>query len=143
MRWASKILLIIAVGIVSYTGALFFIDLYQYNLLSRSSPIKITRWEIKPLEGDLFAIEARFLARGKERTYQFVKPIFQNPVIAREHIQLWEKASWEVFFHPKKDLFALQKFFPFMKGIRFVLSLGVVLWFVYLFEANLAYRQET
>ena len=143
MRWASKILLIIAIGIVSYTGILFGVSLYRYNLLSCKGPVKVTHWEVKAIEGELFAVEATFMARGKERCYQFVKPVFKNKFIANEHVRLWQKEPWEVFFHPTKEVFALQKFFPFMKGIHFVLSLGIVLWFVYLFEANCIYRPET
>ena len=104
--------------------------------------MKVLKWEVKPLEGDLFAVEATFMARGKERQYQFVKPVFKNKFIAKEHAELWEKAEWDLFSHPHKEVFALQKFFPFMKGIRFILSLGIVLWFIYLFEVNAGYTRD-
>ncbi len=135
MRWASKILLISALGIVCYTGVLFGIDLYQYSLLSSKAPITVARWEVKPVGEGTFAVEATFTVLGKERQYQFVKPVFKNSLIAKEHAHLWQKKEWEVFFHPQKEVFVLQKFFPFMEGIHFVLSIGIALWFVYLFES--------
>ncbi len=141
MRWASKFLLIIAIGIVSYTGILFGGDLYRYLSLSSRSTVKVAHWAVKELGEEAFAVEATFMARGKEHHYQFVKPIFKNKFIANEHIELWKKGEWEVFSDPTQEIFVLQKFFPFKTGFHFILSLGVILWFAYLFQASYIYRQ--
>ncbi len=124
-------------GTVLWIGGQFFYDLNHYFHFSASAPAVLDKWEVKEEKGGKFSIGVNYQFEWEGQTvygvYNFSKPSYHNPYVAKDHIKEWEAKSWTVWFDPKKpNDGSLQKKFPAKKAIHFALSLAILFYFTFL-----------
>lgn len=129
-----KCIIGVAFLVTCWTAGVLVFQLYQYFDLNGVAKARIETWDIVAIRPDCFAIKASYTFDGGRGTYIFNKPYFPNAHAAKKNLENWEKFEWAVWYktsQPQKS--ALQKLFPFKALIHAVLSMGVCLYFTYLF----------
>lgn len=136
MIW--KLLFGLTAAITLFIATQFFIDLNTYFSLSHTAPAKITSWNILELNTDKYALEATYTFKNRQATHRFQKTYFPNPRAAESTLQELKKTPWHAFYNQKNS--SLQRLFPFKHAIHLLLSLGVLLYFFWLYSAYKAHN---
>jgi len=131
-----KIFFLVISAVVLALGGRFFYSFYKYTQFDVSVPAKIAEWqvvEVAPSQFRLVAQYSYFFNTEMEATHIFEKPVFANSFIAHQHMDSLAKQPWRVFLRSKKPFITtLQHNFPFKSCFHFLLSLGVLVYFVWL-----------
>jgi len=132
MFFTAMMILISGVGV--WTGGSFFFRLYEYFLLSHSSPAITHGWKVEEVRPGKFAIHANFVFQvGERKVFQhvsFSKPIYQNQYLAQALVEKWEKIPWRAWYNPRHpEKASLQKHFPVKSGVYCAICLMIILYF--------------
>ena len=120
---------------------LFFIwasAAWGYWRLSSTTLGKVESFSVKQLKENAYGIEASYIYAVSGKPYQGKKiltnPVFLNAYAAQSHLEkYWKAQDWPVWYSAKQpEISGLQKLFPVKKFLSFALSLGVLLYFVWL-----------
>jgi hypothetical protein len=112
---------------------------WQYLRLNRYCPAAIETWEIKEISASKFALIAsyRFHAQGKEHEgkTEFRSFYLLNRFAAETAIEKLKKERWGVWHSLKNPHYSsLEKKLPYKSLIYFAMSLGIFLYFLYIFQ---------
>ena len=129
------ILIVLVSGVGLWMGGRFFFSLYHYFLLSQATPALVNRWKVEEIQSGNFIICATFAFQVGEQTlyqsFRFPKPVYQNQDLAYALVEKWKERDWQVWYNPKNlKMVSLQRSFPIKAGVYFILSVGVVLYFL-------------
>lgn len=132
-------LFIIVGGASLYLAGDFFHHLHTYFKLSHEVPVEVSDWSIVEKKEGKFSIEAlyQFHLEGREikGRYTFPRPVYPNPYLAEDLMEEWQEKSWTIWCDPKHPHeVALQKIAPLKKGVYLALSLGIILYFAFLYQ---------
>ena len=130
-----KILFIVTALISLWLGGRFFYDLFSYFSLSKQTIAHILEWKVIETKGEKFNLFARYEYTVGNKTYQeehfFSKPLYPNKHLAQDDLKKWAAFQWNVWYQPKAPTqSSLQRFFPFKKGIHFLLGSFILIYFV-------------
>lgn len=132
----SVLFLIIGLS-TCWIGGKFFVYLYNFLDLNKAQKIEVSQWEAEEVKPGQFALIAHFAFEmsGKKysRRFQFPKPIYPNPYLAKDQIEGWKQSQWWVWYNAKNPAkFSLQKSFPLKQGIYFFICLFLLFYFLWL-----------
>jgi hypothetical protein len=124
-----------AVALWVVGGALF--GLAHYWKLSRPVSAQVVEWKVQEISPSSFAIEALYTYEVQGKRYSgktlFDKPIYLNPYAAASDLKKWEALTWQAWIQPSHpEISSLQRNFPSKKIVHALLTLGVVLYFLFL-----------
>ena len=100
-------------------------------------PAKVHSWKVEETRKGKFLIAASYQFQIDERLHEarctFNKPVYPNPYLAQESIDLWKNSRWKVWYRPSDPTSAtLQKQFPFKGAVHMFVCLGVFFYFIWL-----------
>ncbi|MBY0529962.1 MAG: hypothetical protein K2P51_07200 [Rhabdochlamydiaceae bacterium] len=126
------------VGAISLwiVGAALF-ALSNYWKLSTPVPAQVTQWKVVEISSSSFAVEALYTYEFKKKNYSgstlFDAPLYLNPYAAASDLKKWEALTWQAWIQPSHpEISSLQRHFPSKKIVHAVLTLGVVVYFLFL-----------
>jgi len=130
-------LLILTVGASLWFGGKFLFDLYNYTRFSNEVQVQVDKWEVADFTGKEYQISASFhFDVDKTRFHKeftFKKPTFSNKEAAKHYLDELNKNSWRAWYVPgQPETAELQRFFPVKAMIRFILFIGIVVYFFWL-----------
>ncbi|GAB4186926.1 MAG: hypothetical protein Tsb0015_05110 [Simkaniaceae bacterium] len=122
-----------------WLGLVFLWKAVPYFRFALYAPAKAHSWEIIEIEPSVFSVKANYEYRVNGRdylgSYLFSEQRFPNEHVAREAADLMEKQRHGVWYqkkHPEKAI--MIRIFPYKALFRFLLSLGVMVYFLWLRE---------
>jgi len=111
---------------------------WGYFSLNRQTLGRVEVFFVRQLEENMFGVEAHYsyVICGVEYKDKKVltNPKFLNEYAAQTHLQkYWKAQPWPVWYNAKHpEVSSLQKIFPVKKLLSFILSLGILLYFLWL-----------
>lgn len=112
-------------------------DLQRYLSFSRETPIKVHEWGHSEIGRGSYGVRASYTyeVNGQKYggTHVFTAPIFMNAEAVDKQLHKWDKLRWSAWYnpaHPEKS--SLQHNYPIKSTIQALLSLGILLYFVWL-----------
>lgn len=135
-----RILLIIAGALMLWTVGSALFPLWNYVRLNALVPAKIENWEIQKV-GSEYALIAFFSYEVKGRIYKnqttFQKPYYLNRYSAEEAVKNAKQKQWQAWVNSENpQISSLERPFPFLKILYSVMTIGVLLYFLYLYFDN-------
>src|SRR3990167_6430839 len=129
-------LLIFGLAISGYFSFLLVETLFEYYPLKKQAETRISRWEIKEMEGS-FALKAfySFETQGKiwNGTTLLSKPWYLNEPSALLALKGKAKEEWLAWFNPKNpEHSSLEKVFPIGLLVRVLICYGVFIYFSFI-----------
>jgi hypothetical protein len=117
-----------------YFGVVFLQEIYCYSKLDKKVDAKVGRWEVLELNNGKFAIAAEFSYEVKGtkfiRQTKFLKTLFLNQPSSITFLKSQAKKNWKTWYSSKDPSYAsLQKKFPHKSLNRWLVSLGVLVYF--------------
>lgn len=133
----SLILFVTVASISCWFGGQFFHRLSHYFQLSLEVPASVKNWKIKEEPNGTFHLEITYTFEWKGETVQrtdlFSKKGYPNPYIAKEVLDRQIGRPLTVWLDPNHcQMIALKKPFPTLEGVKTVLSLGILIYFIWL-----------
>lgn len=131
------LMIVFALAATLYTGGILGIHFFRFASLNKEA--LATNLEMRVVEGphEQYLIEAEYAFYDGNGELQQAKNVLQNRYpnrfLAEKQKEEMLQYQWKVFFkktRPEKN--ALQKLFPFKKMFHFVISLGVLIYFLLL-----------
>lgn len=129
------LVLCIGVGLVSaYFGGKTALASWNYLKMDSSVPAKVNEWKVIPTSGGKYSIQAEFEYQIEGETLKgltlFTDPLFLNPNAAILTIKDWGNGAWLAWYDSDNvGNSSLEKSFPLNLLFRFILSLGVFIYF--------------
>lgn len=132
-------LFILVGGASLYLAGDFFYHLHRYFKLTHEAPVEVSDWKVLEKSEGKFSIDVlyKFQVGKREITgrYPFPKPVYPNPYLAEDLVEEWQDKSWTIWYNPKAPHeVSLLKIAPLKKGIYLALSLGIILYFAFLYQ---------
>ena len=114
-------------------------EFYRYFRCSKKITGAISKWEVKEKGVDQFVLVANFQYKQNGQIYlgkqEFDQPIFQHPFAAESIITKYKERSWPVWVSKSKPHIAtLQRTFSIKILVQTILSIGVLIYFIWLRE---------
>ena len=131
-------LLFVGVASVScWFGGQFFHRLYHYLQLSVEVPARLEQWTIREQPDETFAVELTYAFEWRGEPFQKMSLLsnarYPNVYRAQEALKAWQKTPFNVWLNPKNiQNPSLTKTFPVLEGVKTLLCLGILIYFVYL-----------
>ncbi len=128
--------------IVTSLVSVFFLVKTSYCLsayfsLNRETEALSTSWSISEKGPSSFALQVSYLFDPQKKgplqgTTEFSKPFFLNLPSAQNAVDAFAQKSWSVFYNDKNpSINSLQKIFPFKECFQLLLTLGVLVYFLF------------
>lgn len=121
-----------------FLGVLFLKDFIPYLRLDTKTSAKVKEFFVEGRGEDRFLVGATFAYRVKGRDIEgkkkFSTPVFISELAAKSHLSTyWNIKEWDAWYNNKDpSIVSLQKLFPFQKLFNFLLSIGVMFYFLWL-----------
>ncbi len=112
-------------------------QLCAYFSLNRETKALSTKWDVFEKSPSSFALHVSYLfdpvkKDPLEGAMELSKPYFLNLPSAQSAMEAFEQKSWSVFYNDKNpSINSLQKIFPFKECLQFLLTLGVLVYFLF------------
>ncbi len=132
-----RILAVIATAIALWFSSIAAYQLFQYLRLDSFAQAEVTKWSIKELSSSRFAVEVFFEFQAKGKKYQgkslLKSPIFLNPFAAEDAVKAKKKQTFFAWYQPSNPgISSLQRDFPLKSMIHALVTLGVLIYFIFL-----------
>jgi hypothetical protein len=118
-------------------------ELICYARLSSHTKARVVSWEVEELSLSKLYLKCSYtfevngtLHEGKTR---FMQPEFLNRPSAEQALTTFSSYSWSAWYAPKNPSFSsLQKLFPYKNSFSALISLGVLLYFYFLYRQTVS-----
>lgn len=132
-----RILLIVAAALMLWSLGTALFPLWNYLRLNALVPVKIENWVIEPVKSE-YALVAYFTYEFKGKTYKnrtkFQKPYYLNRYAAEDAVKNNKQKSLRAWIDTDNpQISSLEKPFPFLKILYSIMTVGVMLYFIYLY----------
>jgi|GEM_PF-1050962 len=132
-------------GASLFLGGTFFKDFIPYLRLDTKTIASIKEFFVEGEAEGRFAVGATFSYIAHDRSFEgkkkFSTPVFMSEHGAKSHLNAyWKIKEWDAWYnHQDPSIVSLQKLFPFQKLFNFLLSIGVMFYFLWL-RSYLSFR---
>jgi len=137
MSFIFKIVFGAAVAIALWFSGEAVHDLWVFWRLDRGASAVVYKWSVQEISSSEFALKAsyRFMAKGREWAGKtiFEKPYYFNRPSAEKALQTKSQEHrivWYSLSNPKHN--SLERNFPYKKCFHALISLGVLIYFIFL-----------
>lgn len=133
--WMVLLILTSLVSTWFVGGALF--QVWRYFSLDQQAKAHIRSWEVVESHSGRYAVEAEYDFLVKNTLYEgrmlFSHLYFISPSAAESAIAEMNKQSWMAWYQAgDPSCHSLQRLFPFKASIHAILTLGVLVYFLFL-----------
>ncbi len=124
-----------------WRSALALIGVWDYWRLNTLIPVQVENWEVEQLGSSEYTIIATYSYDFSGKRYQskikFNKPYYLNRYAAQDDIKKFSQRSWTGWINAKNpQISSLERNFPYLKIFYAFVTLGVVLYFFYIYAYN-------
>ncbi len=129
--------------VVAFLIAIWFVGkstfgLWRYFSLNAEAPATIEKWEIVQFSSSKFGYEVNYYFKIGSRRYEkkelLAYPVYPNKYAAEGEIKNLEKDKWTVYYsRARPQVCSLERSFPLKSSFYALLSLGVLLYFFWLY----------
>ena len=129
---------ILSGGVSLFLGGIFLMDFIPYVRLDTKTVATVKEFFIESEGEERFVVGAVFTYKAQDRLMEgkkkFSTPVFISDYGAKSHLNTyWKTKEWDAWYNNKDpSIVSLQKLFPFQKLFNFLLSIGVMFYFLWL-----------
>ncbi|MDN3504536.1 MAG: hypothetical protein P0S95_03040 [Rhabdochlamydiaceae bacterium] len=114
-------------------------EFYKYYRCNKKITGTISKWEVTKKGSDNFILVAHFQYKQNDQIYlglqEFEQPVFRHPFAAESTIAKNKEKTWPVWVcKTKPHIATLQRTFSIKILIQTILSIGVLIYFIWLRE---------